>query len=348
LNQLRRWRDLGDLSALGRRIAHDIDNRGYDVVLANTCIFTFIPAFVRYVQTPTVYYLHEPFGRTFIRQHTRGGSPKCKWRSALDRFDPLIALYRSRLERLQRSSVAGASRLLANSRFTQEQFKLAFNVESDICRYGVDCQVFRPRPPLIGGDHVLSVGELTPRKGFDFLIESLARIPLSTRPPLRLACNAVDPDEKMYIESLAADRGVNLRIVTGLDSERLAAAYGEARLCVYAPVAEPFGLVPLEAMACGKPVVAVREGGVPESVIDGQTGLLVPRDPTTFARAVQQLLADPLLAERLGVQARQHVLRNWTWEKSVAELEDFLSNRPLPPGRRDCPKTTEADQERPR
>lgn len=348
LNQLQRWRDLGGLSALGRRLAQEIDHRGYDVVLANTCMFTFIPTFVRYVQTPTVYYLHEPFGRTFIRQHTRDASAKCKWRTALDRCDPLIALYGSRLERLQRSSVAGASRLLANSRFTQEQFKLAFNIESEVCRYGVDCEVFRPRIAHIADDHVLSVGELTPRKGFDFLIESLARIPLSTRPSLRLACNAVNPDEKMYIESLAAERGVKLEILTGLDSQRLAAAYGEARLCVYAPVAEPFGLVPLEAMACGKPVVAVREGGVPESVIDGQTGLLVPRDPTTFANAVQQLLADPLLAERLGVQARQHVLQNWTWEKSVAELEDLLSSRALVRGHPDYHKTAEADQDLPR
>jgi glycosyltransferase involved in cell wall biosynthesis len=87
---------------------------------------------------------------------------------------------------------------------------------------------------------------------------------------------------------------------------------------------EPFGLVPLEAMACGTPVVGVQEGGVQESILHKHTGLLVDRDPVQFAAAVQNLLSNPALASEYGRNGREHVLRHWTWDQSVAALEDFL------------------------
>jgi len=324
LNQLQRWRDLHDLEALGRAVAREIDSGRYDVVLANTCMFTFIPAFAGYAAGPTVYYLHEPFGRTFVRNC--GGGENGRWglRRVLDRVDPLPGLYRHRLDAIQRRGVRNTARLLANSSFTKEQMRLAFGVEPVLCRYGVDCGAFRPAAGAVDSDHVLSVGELTPRKGFGFLIEALALLPSARRPALRLVCNAVNGHERDRIEALAAARGVRLAIAVGLNTEQLAAAYCAAKFCVYAPVAEPFGLVPLEAMACGKPVVAVTDGGVPESIVDGQTGLLAPREPAAFAAAVDRLAADQTLAARLGAQARQHVLENWSWERSVAALEAIL------------------------
>ncbi len=324
LNQLQRWRDLDDLGALGRAVARDIDAGDYDVALANTCMYTFIPAFVSYAKTPTAYYLHEPFGRMFVRDWSQNGNGRSRLRAVLDRVDPLPETYRRRLEAMQRDSVHGAARLIANSGFTRQQMRLAFGVDPVVCRYGVDCRAFCPMQNPVQSDHVLSVGELTPRKGFGFLIESLALLPAGRRPSLKLACNMVNDDERRRIHALAAARGVRIDIAVGLNTGQLAAEYGAARFCVYAPFAEPFGLVPLEAMACGKPVVAVSEGGVPESVVEGKTGFLVPRDPAAFAEAVERLWTDPPLAARLGAQARQHVLANWSWEQSVAELEAIL------------------------
>lgn len=324
LNQLQRWRDLHDLETLGRAVAREIDSGRYDVVLANTCMFTFIPAFAGYASSPTVYYLHEPFGRTFVRNCGNGQNGRRGLRRVLDRIDVLPGLYRQRLDAMQRSSVRNTARLLANSNFTRQEMLAAFGVEPVLCRYGVDCRAFRPADGAAQGDHVLSVGELTARKGFGFLIEALAMLPSARRPALRLACNAVDGEERGRIQALAAARGVRLAIAVGLNTEQLADEYRAAKFCVYAPVAEPFGLVPLEAMACGKPVVAVNEGGIPESVVDGQTGLLVTREPAAFAAAVDRLAADPALAARLGAQARRHVLENWSWERSVAALEAML------------------------
>jgi glycosyltransferase involved in cell wall biosynthesis len=168
------------------------------------------------------------------------------------------------------------------------------------------------------------VGELSPRKGFAFLVDALGRIPETERPGLRLACNTVQPDERARVERRARKLGVRLTIRVGLTTEALVNEYASAAFCVYAPHDEPFGLVPLEAMACGTAVVAVDEGGVRESVVHGRTGVLVSRDAQAFAKAIGALWHDPSRAAELGRQGRAHVKAIWTWERSSAAIEAQL------------------------
>ena len=99
-----------------------------------------------------------------------------------------------------------------------------------------------------------------------------------------------------------------------------AAEYSAARPCLVASKAEPFGLVPLESMACGTPVVAVDDGGLRESIENGGTGLLVERNPASFAQAACSLLEAPAARARFGLYARENVLQHWTWARSVEDL----------------------------
>jgi len=77
-------------------------------------------------------------------------------------------------------------------------------------------------------------------------------------------------------------------------------------------------------MACGKPVVGVDEGGVKETIVNQYTGLLVERDPRKFGEAIQLLLEDPTLIDQYGKNGRKHTLENWSWEKSVDKLEQYM------------------------
>ncbi|MBX3061290.1 MAG: glycosyltransferase family 4 protein, partial [Anaerolineae bacterium] len=325
LNQLQRWHDLGDLVKLNRQIAEKIDNGAYDVLFVHTCQFSVIPSVLQYSKTPAVYYLHEPFGRKFHREISRPYYRPNRLREAVDSVDPLIKLYQNRLYGLQKESVKRTPLLLANSQFTQNHMRQEFSVETPVSHYGVNLQGFRPLPAEPKEDYIVSVGELSPRKGFDFLIESLGHVPPKDRPKLRIACNSIIPEERDYVESLARERQVVLEVATSLNMEQLAVLYNRARFCVYAPVQEPFGLVPVEAMACGIPVIGVREGGVQESVVHGRTGLLVDRDPRLFAEAITFLLHNPDDVVVYGRQAREHVLQQWSWEKSVEKLEYYLA-----------------------
>jgi glycosyltransferase involved in cell wall biosynthesis len=94
---------------------------------------------------------------------------------------------------------------------------------------------------------------------------------------------------------------------------------------VYAPRLEPFGLAPLEANACGLPVVAVAEGGVRETIIDGVNGLLVQHQPQMMANAVQRLADDKNLAAQLSNNASKIVQEKWSVDSAVERLEMQLT-----------------------
>ena len=152
----------------------------------------------------------------------------------------------------------------------------------------------------------------------------MAEIPADRRPLLVIASNFQNPPEKQFLQQLAAQKEVNLNLLGNVSDERLVELYNEAAITVYAPVREPFGLVALESLACGTPVIAVREGGTQETILPGETGLLTERDPAAFAQAIQVLMADPALAEAYGRNGRENILQNWTWEQAVATLENHL------------------------
>jgi len=324
LNQLQYWRNLVDLDTIASQMGETIDWRQYDVAFLNPCMYTFMPALARYAQVPAVYYLHEPFGPTFKRHIERPYQSGATIRSIARRISLLRLAYNCRLEAVRRIGISRVALLLANSEYTRKQIQEAYGVSAVVCRYGVNPEAFRPLPGMNKQNALISVGAMTPRKGFDFLIESLAEIPAAVRPALRIASNGSTSEEVAYIRALAAKSDVRLQMLWNLDTEELCVEYNQARLCIYSPVMEPFGLVPLEAMACGTPVVAVAEGGVRESVVHGVTGLLTKRDPKLFAEAIRELLADPHRLRAYGVQARDYVLRNWSWDTSATELESHL------------------------
>ena len=244
LNQLQRWRDLGNLVEIGRHIANEINTGQYDVVFANGCFYTFIPAFLQFIELPAVYYLHEPFRQSPMHLLKRPYLSNNGWRNSLNRFDPLIKLYQQRLEAIRHKSIKQTRCFLSNSQFTRRQIKMDYAVDAPVCYLGVDVEKFQSLPVEREDNIIMSVGELSPRKGFDFLIESLAYIPLSKRPKLKIVCNNIVPLEKEYIQRLAVQRRVDLQILTNLNTDDLALEYNKAQFCVYAPVSEPFGLVP--------------------------------------------------------------------------------------------------------
>jgi glycosyltransferase involved in cell wall biosynthesis len=97
-----------------------------------------------------------------------------------------------------------------------------------------------------------------------------------------------------------------------------------AAMMVYAPRLEPFGFTPLEANACGLPVVAVAEGGVRETVVDGINGLLVEPDEKAMARAIERLRDDKDLAYTLGRNGRKLVAEKWSLAASIDRIEQRL------------------------
>jgi len=240
---------------------------------------------------------------------------------ALRRFGTFVL--RRLLKPLDAGSVAAAGALFANSVFSHESILRAYGRSARVVYLGVDAEVFRP----LGSARerfVLSVGALHPAKGFDFLVAALGRLPEKRRPPLVVVADRGYGDYRQELETHAARHRVVLEVRTRVTEDELVGLYNRAAAVAYAPYLEPFGLVALEAMACGTPLVAVAEGGLRESVKHGETGVLVPREERAFAEAVAGVLADDALARRLSDGGRAAILERWTWESSSRRLEEAL------------------------
>jgi glycosyltransferase involved in cell wall biosynthesis len=188
---------------------------------------------------------------------------------------------------------------------------------------GVDLVRFTPDGPRArrGAKHrLVAVGRLVPRKGFDLAITALAQLPdtelVVAGGPERGRLSA-DP-EFQRLRQLAERLGVANRVrwpgqVGRKDMPALLRS-ADAVLCT--PWYEPFGIVPLEAMACGVPVVAAAVGGISDTVVEGITGDLVgPRQPKDLARKVRTLLDNPALRAAYGSAGRDRALARYSWDR---------------------------------
>jgi len=139
-----------------------------------------------------------------------------------------------------------------------------------------------------------------------------------------IVSNSTKKAWEAHLVRMAAGLRVDLEVKTSIPDSELVYLYNRARLFVYAAILEPFGLAPLEAMACGTPVVAIKEGGVRETVVHNETGILTPRDEGAFAEATTDLLENDEQRERMGCRGVEVVRSFWTVRHAGERLEAHL------------------------
>jgi glycosyltransferase involved in cell wall biosynthesis len=206
---------------------------------------------------------------------------------------------------------------------------------------GVDLDHFRPTGPVEPGDgrrRVLVLGRLVERKGIGNVLTALSLLPedvelvVAGGPPLdRLA----EDVEARRLQKIAAELGVAGRVQFrgAVDRADVPALLRSADVVACCPWYEPFGIVAVEAMACGRPVVASAVGGLAESVVDGHTGVLVPpRRPDRIAEALDGLLRDDRMRTRLG-RAGARRARRYGWDTIASEtlgVAERICGHPTP------------------
>lgn len=257
-------------------------------------------------------------------------------------FTPFSAsLPRASYARLRRFSLSRVDRCLPVSQYTAGLLKER-GVAPDritVIPNGTDPERFHPcdaselRRRLGIGDRrvLLTVGRLVPRKGIDTILQALPHI-IDAAPSLVYLIAGEGPD-RGRLESLAWRLGVEdrVRLLGAVPHDELRHYYNACDVFVMPsredePDVEGFGIVFLEANACGKPVIGARSGGIPDAIEHEETGLLVPPDdPEALAKALEVLLTRPDYAERLGRKGRQRVLERFTWDHVAREVHAALS-----------------------
>lgn len=241
-------------------------------------------------------------------------------------------------------SLKNADGIVANSRATQEEiFKLGVDPERVlVINPSVDTQRFHSqidtskvvaRHPLQGKTVILTVARLVERKGIDMVIRAMPRV-LEAVPDAVYLVIGTGP-YRGKLERLARESGLEERVifVGYILDEELSCYYGACDVFVLVSRTladkgemEGFGIVYLEAGACGKPVIGGRGGGTSEAIEDKVTGLLVdPLDVNEIAKAIVKVLKDEELARKLGENGRKRAAKQPDW--ALLERTSFLEHQ---------------------
>ncbi len=257
---------------------------------------------------------------------------------------------------VERQALESADAIIAVSAAMAADIRATFTVDPERIHAipnGIDPVAFAPTAnvdELVAREidptrpYVLFVGRLTEQKGIAHFLAALESI--DPQVPVVLAAGQADtPQLAAEVESAVsaarAGRSASVTWLSGmLDQRTLVQLYAHAAVFVCPSIYEPFGITNLEAMACGIPVVASRTGGIPEVVVDGQTGLLVdlpagagPMTPqgagefaSNLAVAINRVVHDPVRAAEMGAAGRQRAVEQFGWPAIAARtLEIYRS-----------------------
>jgi len=251
---------------------------------------------------------------------------------------------------VEKTSYLAASRVIAVSAAMRDDVMRSYpDIDPDkvkVVHNGIDtddwARVDKPdRVRELGVDpdrpSVIFVGRITRQKGLPLFLRAAAQLP----PDVQLVLCAGAPDTPEIeaevlglVDELSQTRTGVVWIREMLPRPDVVALLSNATVFACPSIYEPLGIVNLEAMACGAAVVATATGGIPEVVVDGETGLLVPfepgdavtrepADPAGFAREiaerVNRLVAEPALAERMGAAGRARAVEHFSWRRIAEE-----------------------------
>jgi len=290
------YKNFFSLRNIHKNIARDIDSRNYDVVLTWADRFTESPFLLRYLKTPSVYSAMELL--------------RIAYEDILS-FQENVSIHKILYEKFTRNirkqidknNARSATRILSPSKFTTKQIKKAYNKNAVLVYGGVDIKMFKKTKKT--ENKLLFMGGETDQDGYP------------------LAKSIVDKlGGKLKLTQLDFPKGK-----ASINNDRIVSEqYSSALVSLCLDYAEPFGLKAIESMACETPVLAVNDGGYRESVLDGKTGYLLPRNADIFVKKIQYLLKYPHLRRKMGVLGRNHVMEYFTWQKHGKNLENILSD----------------------
>jgi len=240
----------------------------------------------------------------------------------------------------ERAAVRGSSVCVANSEATKNDFEARYSPPSDwdceVVHWGVDTSMFVPlhrddedsvathegiRSRYGDSLLLLAVGRLAARKGYGLLLRAFANVHSSDSQIRLVIVGRGHLRSRLQRQAQALGVADAVTIESGMPFEELAALFRSADLVVYPSYYEGQGLIPLEAMASGTPVVTVDHGPLPEMVDESVGRLFVMGDPDSMADAIMAELADPERLQEKGEVGRRRVLEKFTFEHDAGRFE---------------------------
>ncbi len=299
------------------KIAEEINSTS-DLVLVHNSMFVAAPPVLKYLTVPSIYFCYE-FPRHLYEKDLikRTGNVLVKF---------LLSPLRGMERRMDRGSALSADGIITLSSWMQGRIADIYGLDSSVVRPGVDTDFWIIEKSAVRKNMVLSIGALWPFKGHKMAIDVVSRVSPDRRPALAVIADREYPGYGADLSRSASLMGVDLLLRRGISNEELLQFYSTSKAVLCCGHNEPYGLIPLEAMACGIPVIAVREGGFIDNIDSGENGILVNRDPIEMASVLQSVLLNDDLRRKLTLKGREFVTGERSMKKAGNRLAEILTD----------------------
>ena len=312
-----------------QKLASKINKKSYDVAIITNSIILQHPYILRYIVFPKLLISQEPlriaYERNLIKEYLLKRYYQGISKKLIQMYSFLGVLFRAKPDY---ENIKCATKLIVNSHFSKEKFLAAYGIFGKVIYPGVDTTIFKPVLENKREEYILSVGTYEALKAHDLVIKALSFLPQTKRPLLKILGfgNSGISEESQYLKRLRDKLGLQekVKFEENFFGNNIVNYYQKAYLTVTTHFLEPFGLVPVESMACETPVICLNEGGFRETVLNGQTGFLVERTPQEIAQKIEYLLDHPEERKRMGKIGREWVKKTFSLEKMINEIEEEI------------------------
>lgn len=284
--------ELYKLYRLHKKIAMEINKKRYDVVIVYPSRFTQAPFLLKFLSLKKLYFCMEPlrlvYDSAIIIPKNLGF-----FRYLYEKINRLVR------KELDKQNVSYAQICIAPSKYLASLFSEIYNKTVKTVYCGVDVEFFI-NTQIKKNIDILFVGSKSYYDGYPFLKEILKYVKTNIK----------------MIEVLSENEW--------LTDIQIRDIFRRSKILLAISHNEPLGLVPLEAMSCGVAVVAIDEAGYKETIINGRTGYLMPRDPQKIAQKLDWLLSHQDELTSLSSNGRKMMVNNWTWQACSKSLENLI------------------------
>lgn len=309
------------LDRVNQQCAKEINDGNFDIIFANACYAFRTSSIAKYLNIPSVVYLGEPY-RWYYE-----ALPEIPWiapKNKKQKEDKNIIEGIRLQARIELDYAKSFDKILVNSIYSRESILRAYNLESSVCYLGIDTEKYSPT-----GEKkekiVVGLGTIYHAKGIDRAIEAISTIEKSIRPKLIWIGNGAWQNDLQKYNDMSKKLGVNFIAKINISDKEVVSYLSKASSMIYTSRLEPFGLAPLEANACGTPVVAIAEGGVKETVKNGINGFLVQENnPNEIGEIISMLCNNLEKSVELGKKSREYVISEWKKEKGIDNIENLF------------------------
>jgi glycosyltransferase involved in cell wall biosynthesis len=292
-------------------LADEINKKKYHCILVHPDYFTKSPYILRFLKIKKIYVLNEPPREFYEPKNIHSPTWKNK----------IVNIIRIYIKWLDKSNTKNANIIIANSKYTQKIIKKIYNLKSYILYPGVDNKKFKPNRNK-RYKQILMIGSLKKYKGHYFAVKSLAKL-LTKKYQIIIVGDGKKEDKNFIRQQVPANLQKNINFIDRhIDDSSLIKLYRESKVLCIGAHNEPFGMTSIEAQACGTPVIAVSEGGVIETIKNGETGYLVKRVEKEFEKKTIQVLNNWRIFNKNSILFSKE--KNWS--KTFKKLDKIIKN----------------------